>query len=341
MNDTTPSPTPRTRRTRLIGAAVAALVLIGGGAVAYALLDGEDTPGCAALASDPALRRSLGDAYREGMDCGALGAAIRDAATGPEPGRHTLAEARALHTALTTVAEDIERRRNPGIAPDLRAPLAAALTDYAADTYEVLTGVNGEYTHREDDGPWRDAGTVRTPARVNDLVTVVRAVSEDPAAYADLRAAHVRQCAARLAEVPARTTGARYTGPARGCAAGLGRFDAVAADIPESWAGQWRTDVLRHLADTAGSTPPYATDPAGHLASRWRHLAADRTDTDAPRFLGDDSTRLIDLWTTARHEPSDAAPVKELKAEAAADAGTGAAETRKALACTRRPAECG
>ncbi|MDI9832230.1 hypothetical protein [Streptomyces sp. KAU_LT] len=342
MNDTTTPPrAARPRRKLLLAAAATAIVLAGGGAVGWTVVAREDKPDCDSLSSDAALRRSLGDAYREDMDCGALGTAIRSAATGAVAGRHTLAEARAMRAALTAVAADIERRQDPVVAPDLRAPLAAALADYAQDTQEILSGVNGEYTRREDDAPWRDGTTVRMPARVDDLVEVLRSVSQDPAAYAGLRAAHVRQCAAHLAEVTAGATGARYTSPARSCAAGLGHFDGIADDIPESQGEQWRSDVLLRLKNTAGRTPSYETDPVRHIAGTWQQAVTEQVAPDQSRFLKDDSSRIVDIWTAARGEGTDSRKVNDLQADVANDAGSSAGETQKALKCTRHPTECG
>lgn len=341
MNDNTAPQTARPRRTRLLAAAAAALVLIGGGAVGYTLVVREDKPDCDSLLSDAALRRSLGAAYLEGMDCRALGTAIRDAVTGPTPGRHTLAHARAMQATVSAVSEDIRRRQEPAIAPDLRAPLAAALVDYAQDTQEILNGVNGEYTHREDSGPWQDGQTVRMPARLDDLVNVLRAVSQDPSAYADLRAAHVRQCATRLAEVPAHATGPYYTWPARSCAAGLGYYDGIADDFPKSQADQWRSDVLRRLKNTADSPPLYKVNRAGYIAGSWQHAVIEGVDADDALFLQNDSSRIIDIWATARGEDIYSTKVHALKQKTANDAGTSLVDAGKALRCTRHPAECG
>jgi hypothetical protein len=341
MNDNTPPQTARTHRARFVAAAAAALVLIGGGAIGYVLVVHEDKTDCDALLSDTALRRSLGGAYREDMDCGTLGTAIRDAVTGPTPGRHTLVQARAMQATLAAVSDDVERRREPAVAPDLRAPLAEALEDYAQDTHEILNGVNDEYTHREDKAPWQDGKTVRMSAKLDDLVNVLRAVSQDPAAYADLRAAHVRQCATHLAEVPAHATGPYYTWPARSCAAGLGHYDGIADDIPKSQAEQWRSDVLRRLKNTVGSPPPYKVNRARYIAGSWQQAVVERVDADQPLFLEDDSSRIIDIWATARGEGIDSTTVNALQQKTANDADSSSAETEKALRCTRHPAECG
>ncbi|WP_328878792.1 hypothetical protein [Streptomyces sp. NBC_00299] len=341
MNDNTPPQTARPRRTRFFAAAAAALVLIGGGAVGWTLVAGEGNPDCDSLLSDTALQRSLGDSYRADMGCGTLGTAMRDAATGSTPGRHTLAQARAMQATLTAISEDIERRREPAIAPDLHAPLAAALVDYAQDTQEILSGVNGEYTHREGSAPWQDGKTVRMSAHLDDLVNVLRAVSQDSTAYADLRAAHVRQCATRLAEVPADATGPFYTGPSRSCAAGLGYYDGIADDIPESQAEQWRSDVLRRLKNTADSPPPWKVNHARHIAGSWQQAVVERVDADQAQFLQDDSVRIIDIWATARGDGIDSKTVNDLQQKTANDANTSSVETEEALRCTRHPTECG
>lgn len=280
MNNNTPPQTARPRRKLLLAAAATALVLVGGGAVGYTLVAREDKPDCETVLSDATLQRSLGDAYREDMDCGALGRAIKDAATGSAPGRHTLPEARTVQATLAVVSEDIEQRHEPSIPADLRAPLAATLADYAQDTYEILSGVNGEYTHREDSAPWQDGKTVRMSAHLDDLINVMRAVSEDPAAYADLRAAHVRGCATHLAAVSTQATGSVYSGPARSCAAGLGHYDGIADDMPESGAEEWRSGVLQRLKTTAGSPRPTRwTVPGTSPAAGSRRSSSGSTPT--------------------------------------------------------------
>ncbi|MFB8757505.1 hypothetical protein [Streptomyces nigra] len=341
MNDNTPPQKTPSRRTRYLAAAAAALVLTGGGAIGYVLVAGEDTSDCGSLSSGPALRRSLGDAYREDMDCAAPGTAIRGATTGATPGHHTIAEARAMQTALTAIAEDIDRRQDPVVAADLRAPLAAALVDYAQDTQEILNGVNGEYTRREDDEPWRDGSTVRMPTPTDDLVKVLRALSDDPAAYADLRAAHVRQCPTHLAEVPAQATGARYTWPARNCAAGLGYLDGIADDIPKSRTEQWRADVLLRLKDTADNAPSYEANAVRHISSSWQQQVIEQVDAHQPRFLQNDSTRVIEIWATARGQDTDSKEVNALQHKTANDGSTSLVETEETLRCARNPTECG
>lgn len=341
MSDNTPPQTARPRRTRLFAAAAAALVLIGGGAVGYAFVAREDNPDCDSLQSDTDLQSSLGGAYRQDMDCAALGTAIRDAATGSTPGVHTLAQARAMQAALGAVSEDIERGQEPSIAPEIRAPLAAAMADYAQDTYEILSGVNGEYTHREDSAPWRDGRTIRMSVHPDDLVNVLRAASQDPAAYADLRAAHVRACSTRLAVVPTQATGPSYTGPARGCAVGLGYYDGIADDIPKSQAEQWRSDVLRRLDKTAVSPPPYEVNRAQYVAGSWQKAVAERVDANQTLFLTNDSSRIVEIWATARGDGIDSKKVNDLQATVASDANSSSVETEAALRCTRHPTECG
>ncbi|WP_330358211.1 hypothetical protein [Streptomyces chartreusis] len=340
MNDNTPPQTARPR-THLFVVAATALVLVGGGAVGYAVVAQDDRSACEGLLTDTTLQRSLGDAYRENMDCDTLGRAIEDAATGSAPGRHTLPEARTMQATLAAVSEDIEQREEPSIPSDLRAPLAAALADYAQDTYEILSGVNGDYTRRADSAPWQDGKTVRMSAHLDDLVNVLRAVSEAPAAYADVRAAHVRTCATRLAAVPSQATGSVYTGPARSCAVGLGYYDGIVDDVPKSQASTWRSGVLQRLKATADSFPPYEVNRAQHIAGSWQQAVLEQVDSDQTQFLKDDSSRIVGIWTGARGEGIDSKKVNDLELTIADDANSSAMEAEQTLQCTRHPTECG
>lgn len=179
------------------------------------------------------------------------------------------------------------------------------MADYAQDTGEILNDVNDAYAEHEDGAPWRDRGTVRMSAPLDELVAVLRGLSQDPHAYADLRAAHVRHCADDLAAVPDRADGPTFTGPARNCAAGLGYYDGIADDIPDAQSEQWRSDVLQRLKGTLNSPPSYGSDPAGHIAASWQQDVVGQVAAGRPRFLTADSARIVRIWATARGEALD------------------------------------
>ncbi|MFM9368262.1 hypothetical protein [Streptomyces sp. Da 82-17] len=186
------------KRALLCGAA--ALVLAGGGLVGYDVFVRES--GCHGLLEDRAVQRLLGDRYAPDMECGELGAAVRDATTGSAPGRHTLVQARNMQAVVVALSKETERRKDPVIAAGLRGPLADALVDYAADTHATLAGEDGHRPRRHR-APWEEEGTVRMPVGEADLVRALRAVSEDPQAYARLRNAQTEVCAETMASVPA------------------------------------------------------------------------------------------------------------------------------------------
>ncbi|MFM9371537.1 hypothetical protein [Streptomyces sp. Da 82-17] len=290
--------------------------------------------------SDKPLQRALGTTYRAEMSCGDLGKAIRQAATGPTPGEHTLREARVMQASLTAVGKEIEQQQEPTIAQELRTPVAAALADYAQDTGEILNAVNDAYIDHEDDGAWQDGKTVRMSAPLDELIDVLRALSQSPDAYADLRAAHVRQCAVGLAAVPSRAAGPTYTAPGRNCAAGLGYYDGIAEDIPDSQSKQWRSDVLQRLRNSMGTPPAYSTDPAQHITASWQRDAVRQVKVGGSGFLTDDSTRILDIWATARGDDLDARKLDALQEDMGSDACSRAEETTKQLACTREPSKC-
>ncbi|MET9293599.1 hypothetical protein [Streptomyces sp. NPDC003077] len=327
---------PRTSRKRIALWAALALILVGGGTTGYVLATRDSDPGCEHLLNSEPLRQELGARMRPGMSCGELGAALRGAATGPTPGRHTLAQARIMRATVTAISEDIAQRKDPVIAPALREPVATALADYSADTFEILAGVNGDYD--DHDAPWRDGAVVRTPVKRVDVVRTMRAVSENPSAYATLRTAQTRQCAIGLAGVPLQATGAALRVSARDCGAGLGYLDGIADDIPQATSHTWRAAVISHLT-TGGTTPPaYREDPVRHLTATWQQDLS-RKQPKETGFLKRQLAELVRTWVAGRGTPRDESTVGTLQDAVARDASTSVGETAEIMQCTRQPEE--
>ncbi|MFG2596655.1 hypothetical protein [Streptomyces sp. NPDC048462] len=327
---------PFHKRAVIVGALV--LTIVTGGAVTYAVVSHEEDPGCGNLLGEKPVQRILGSEHRTDMSCADLGEALRRAATGPVAGQHTLAQAQNMHDTIMVINEDIQQRRQPTIAEGLRGPITKALADYAGDSFEMLTAINPDYNHRRDSGPWREGAVVRMPVPLGDLVRVMRAASDAPSAYATLRAAQTRECADGLGALPAKVTDTEFRGPARDCAAGLGRFDAIADDLPENKRQDWQKAVLAQLADTAPKAPPasYGDDPAEHIMRTWQQ-GFTGADPDESAFMDDDISRLIDIWVKGRGEDPRSGRVKLLRAKAAGDASGTAGDTAAALTCTRHP----
>ncbi|MFD0277747.1 hypothetical protein ACFVHB_28070 [Kitasatospora sp. NPDC127111] len=291
---------PATRPTARTAAAAIALVVAAavGAGLWWAL--GRDDPDrdCAGLRGDERVRTVLGATWRSDLSCGELADGLRRATAGDRPGSHTPEQARALRRVLLAVAGRPDHR----VHPQVRGPLAAALADYAADTHAVLTGVNDAYLAHDapDADVWQDGQGVHVAVPKSDLIDVLRGLSEDPAAYAVLRAADLRQGAAGLGAVGPDPAEAVITDPLVRAAASAGVFDGIADDVLRGRGDEARTDwrdaALRGLAPS-GERPAFAADPAGHLAQGWLRQVAGAPD----RFerLHDEAAALLALWTEA------------------------------------------
>ena len=95
--------------------------------------------------------------------------------------------------------------------------------------------------------------------------------------------------------------------------------------------------------------PPTPSPRPGRTeAARARYIpgirqqaVVERLDADQAQLLEDDSSRIIDIWATARGEGVDSKKVNALKQKTANDADSSSVEADKALRCTRLPTECG
>ncbi|MEV0531866.1 hypothetical protein [Kitasatospora sp. NPDC050463] len=321
---------PTTRRTA--AAAVALAVAAAAGAGIWWTL-GRDDPDrdCAGLRTDDRVRTVLGASWRSGMPCGELADGLRRATTGEQPGTHTLAQAHAMRTVVLAVADAADHR----VHPDVRDPLARALADYAADTHAVLTGISN--TAMAHDGPaadaWQDDRGVHFAVRKDQLIAVLRGLAENPAAYATLRGADLRQGAAGLAAVPTGSDGhAGPAGPSQDAiadplaraAAPAGVFDGVADDVLRGRGGgdraAWQEAALQGLAPTGPTPPTFGDAPAEYLAQTWLQLLARPAPTTQERFarLNAQATGLLDLWADATRQDEDGIGLPALRDRARA-----------------------
>ncbi|MYT18884.1 hypothetical protein GTW69_01015, partial [Streptomyces sp. SID7760] len=99
--------------------------------------------------------------------------------------------------------------------PALRAPIATALADYSPDVHEMLAGLDSTYVTKasRDTPPWEAGGTHHLSVTADAFRKTLRAVAEDPQAYALLRMTETRTAAGRLAAVPADATGSELSLP--------------------------------------------------------------------------------------------------------------------------------
>ncbi|MEU6238379.1 hypothetical protein [Kitasatospora sp. NPDC047058] len=289
------------RPSRRTAAAAIALVVAAAAGAAFWWLTGRDDPDrdCAGLRGDDRIRTVLGAAWRSDLPCGELADGLHHATVGDRPGSHTLEQARALRSVLSAVASRADHR----VHPEVRRPLANALADYAADTHAVLTGINNLYTAHDGPGAdaWQDDNGVHVAVEKSQLTSVLRGLSDDPAAYATLRAADLHQGALGLAAIGADPSGPEIEDPLARAAAPAGVFDGIADDVLRDRDGKartaWQDAVLSGLAAPVTAVPAFATDPAGYLTQSWLRQVAAAPD----RFtrLHDQAADLLSLWGDA------------------------------------------
>ncbi|MET9953850.1 hypothetical protein ABZ135_20165 [Streptomyces sp. NPDC006339] len=281
-----------------------ALALLGGLA-AWFVLGRDSAPACNGLPENKRVQQSLGAGVKPGMSCAALGEVIVEATTGSKPGVHSRQQAQALKDVLfelgSTQPEDLT------IDPALRLPLATALADYAPDVHELLVTLDSKYILEGDrtKPPWESEGTYHLAVYNTMFRHIVRAVSEDPEAYALLRTAETRQVANGLAAVPRDAKDAAFSLPATKGARALGVLDGIATvvlqGLDEDEAKAWRVTVVKGVARGLDA-PVEGKDQAGEaFAAVW--LQEFEKTPEAERFdrLSTQGVDLTRIWLKSRN----------------------------------------
>lgn len=309
------------RRSRFVPvAAVVTCVVLAGCAGALFLFDsGDERVGCNSLLENERIHSALGDAYDSDMSCTRLGAEIKKATTGIQPGQHSLRQAQAMKDVILAVHDELGTA-DGRVDRQLSLPLARSLADYAADTETILGIGNADYVRRAvpDEPAWEDEHGVHMSVGNVWLLPVVRAVSEDPAAYVTLSKAATRQAAAGLTAVKPGTTGPGLALPSTRNARLLGTWSGVAADVRrdvgKEAAAKWDRAVFEGLTKNTVEPPSYAQDPVNHLVTSWqRELLTRGADNNAEAFE-EQGAVLVDAWAKAM--PLDSAQRESLRQDA-------------------------
>lgn len=262
-------------------AAVAAAVVLAGAVGGGILLrsDGDAGPSCATVGKDARIQKDLAPGDAKGMNCQELAAALKRAAASDGSGRHTLAQAGVMRDLVDTLDDDFRDRSRADIAAPLRETVAELLADYSADMHTMLVHYSESTAYIKhagpNGGPWRDEkGVVRMPVENQSLILVMRAVSDDPAAYATLRKAETGRSAEDLARITKTSAGYAVSVPVGATATALGLLDGIAdealASRSKSEAAGWKADVVKGLSDGGASdVPAFSADPAGYIARTW------------------------------------------------------------------------
>ncbi|MFD5506912.1 hypothetical protein ACFWIB_03935 [Streptomyces sp. NPDC127051] len=222
-----------------------------------------------------------------------LGAAIEAGATGypplgagqdPWPAlNHTDSQARLMHSVIEQLGPA------QSVDANLREPLARALGSYAADTHEILGGLDSRYISAMGTGHFQEGGTTHMSASQKDLVQFMRGLSDDPEAYGTLHKAESRYIDISLEHLPKGAHGSEVTNAINEAGTALGTFSSIREDVINDgrMAGyseaDWKAKVAYHVIGGA-VTPLYFTTPIG---------AAGVTMSVA---FGDSLQRGVDTW---------------------------------------------
>ncbi|WP_327361646.1 hypothetical protein [Streptomyces sp. NBC_01296] len=233
------------------------------------------------------------------MNCAALGRAIVKATAASEPGKHSQAQARAVKDVL--YSPGLGYTENLRIDPALRVPLATVLADFAGDTHEMLAGLDSQYVFKigPADDPWESSGTYHLAVGHLVFRNVVRAVSQDPQAYAILRLAETRYEAKQLAAVPGDATGTPLSLPPTENARALGILDGLTDRYARDRA--WRTAVRDRLLREPAAQGGYQEDPAAYLTATWLQGLRNMPEAELANRLRAQGVDIARTWTQARN----------------------------------------
>lgn len=290
------------KKARVIAWGIGTIMAVAAATGAWFFIDSQEQVSCEELARNNALRAAL-DGRGSVSSCGELGEAIKRATMGASPGRHSEKQAQAMKDVLLAIKDATADKK---LESDLQIPVSEALADYAADTRTMLASGNAEYVLRSGDseGPWTDKEGVHVAVFHEDLLRVLRIVSDDPTAYANLRAAVTEQAAHELASVPDDPTSDELSAPPTTNSRVLAAFDAIAADVnrerDKSETNKWEADVYEKLTEVAAVPPTFRADATGYITATWRQELKEAGVKNTWTSLRDQGLALTETWAKAR-----------------------------------------
>ncbi|BAJ29056.1 MULTISPECIES: hypothetical protein [Kitasatospora] len=320
----------------------ALLVLVAGAGLWWAFRGGDDSD-CSRLGADNRVKAVLGEGWRSDLSCGEVGEGLRAAVVGSQPGVHTVAQAEAMRTVVVVLGE------RTAIHPALRAPLAAALADYAADTHEVLAAIGNPYAGSAAPGPVReDAGTVRMSVAPDVLVRFLRGLAEAPDAWGVLYRAEIGRVDQQFADLAADSTQSERGKQLNRAGSALGALSAVRTDVllhlpgGERARADWAAKVLQRVVGTPGDRIPGIGEEVQHLVDLWADSFAQKEksrNSFTSKAVMSDEREGVDyqlvavsgIWATERGIDPDSNAFNVLQDDALNRLNTALASTRSHL----------
>ncbi|MFF5566369.1 hypothetical protein ACFY7Z_07380 [Streptomyces sp. NPDC012623] len=193
-----------------------------------------------------------------------LGVALEAAATGQpplKPGQdpwpampHTESQARVMHGLIGELGPGPGEGTDASIHQNLRGPVSHALAQYTADTHEILGGVSADYvTSSVGDGFFKDEDGVHMSVKKDQLIQVMRGLSEDPDAYGTLHKAESRYIDMEMQKIPDGAINFENSGTLGKSGAALGTYSAIREDVINSErmdaysSADWKSKVAYHV----------------------------------------------------------------------------------------------
>ncbi|MFD7452028.1 hypothetical protein [Kitasatospora sp. NPDC059827] len=213
---------------------------------------------------------------------GLFGQVLEAATTGREPGSpqppvrlHDATMTRIMDSALSTLGGDRAGHEND-LSPALRRPLADMVSDYVADTHDILS--------KDLPGPSQPGGLNATREQ---LLRVIRGTAEDPDSYALIHLAETHEVARRMAEYGPEAfkdvngrPDPRFESFVNEAGKAFGALDAVQADTisdhksDEQFKVNWKAKMDYHYVGTlANMLPGKDWLPVGDIAQRYVDVA--------------------------------------------------------------------
>ncbi|MEV7600899.1 hypothetical protein AB0O91_26365 [Kitasatospora sp. NPDC089797] len=207
---------------------------------------------------------------------------LEAAATGREPGSpqppvrpHDASMTRIMDSALSTLGGDKAGHQND-LSPALRRPMADMISDYVADTHDILG--------KDLPGPSEPGGLNTTREQ---LLRVIRGTAEDPESYSLIHLAETQEVARRMAEYGPEAfrdvngrPDPRFESFVNEAGKALGALDAVQADTitdhksDEQFKVNWKAKMDYHYVGTlANMLPGKDWLPVGDIAQRYVDVA--------------------------------------------------------------------
>ncbi|WP_369359054.1 hypothetical protein [Streptomyces sp. cg2] len=290
--------------------------------------------------------------------CAGLGNVLEAATTGAQPGRehitydgHTEGQARIMQETIKRLDSD---NHGDEIPKNMQQPLARALSDYTEDTHNIIAGGYKKYGNTETGtaDAWHKDGEDKyhIGAREESVLRVLRGVSSDPKAYAQIYEAERIYSADQMsrAGTDPGTAGANWQTPARDAGNVLGAYNAIGADVildERDNKKQWADDTAKYVYHGAGipltaipvigDTTQRLVDQSTYDWSKDVKATADsqaRGDTSRLDAHGIDGTYdLIDRWAVERRQDPDGNVMRQLKQEAEQSYGISRARAARVL----------